>query len=206
MNTRSLKFQLIAWYAAVLTGCFALLGVVTYIALERSLVGALRDNQLRRARQLAQLVREEIQNQQLGRVGQEVDVRYAPAINDRFVRITQRDGVTLYLSPAPTTQSFDPAVVPPPLWPRQQESSRQTPLLGRRKLLLTAHTLQMPGGSSFLIETGVPMDEVQAELRKWLLFLLTMVPVVLLIALGGGFVLVKRALLPVDRIAATAER
>jgi len=206
MNTRSLKFQLIAWYAAVLTGCFALLGVVTYIALERSLVGALRDNQLRRARQLAQLVREEIQNQQLGRVGQEVDVRYAPAINDRFVRITQRDGVTLYLSPAPTTQSFDPAVVPPPLWPRQQESSRQTPLLGRRKLLLTAHTLQMPGGSSFLIETGAPMDEVQAELRKWLLFLLTMLPVVLLIALGGGFVLVKRALLPVDRIAATAER
>src|SRR5579862_3139563 len=50
------------------------------------------------------------------------------------------------------------------------------------------------------------MDGVQADLKKWLLFLATMLPVVLAIAVGGGFVLVKRALLPVDRIAASAER
>ena len=30
MNTRSLRFQLIAWYAALLTGCFALIGAATY--------------------------------------------------------------------------------------------------------------------------------------------------------------------------------
>jgi hypothetical protein len=41
MNTRSLKFQLIGWYALVLTGCFALLAAATYLALQKSLVGAL---------------------------------------------------------------------------------------------------------------------------------------------------------------------
>jgi len=57
MNARSLKFQLIVWYAGVLTGCFALLAAATYLALQTSLVGALRENQLRRARQIGELVR-----------------------------------------------------------------------------------------------------------------------------------------------------
>src|SRR5262249_44600024 len=111
-----------------------------------------------------------------------------------------------YLSPTPTSQSFDPTAVSPPVWSQKAEATRQTPLLGGRKLLVVAHTLQMPGNASFLVETGAPMDEVQADLRKSLVFLLTMLPIVLVIALGGGFVLVKRALLPVDRIACTAER
>jgi len=205
MNTRSLKFQLIGWYAAVLTGCFALLAAATYLALQRSLVGALSENQLRRARQIGELVREEVQRGGPAKVGEEVEVRYAPALNDRFVRITQRGGVTLYLSPSPTSQGFDPAAMPPPIWPPDTEASRQVPLVGGRKMLLTAHALPTPG-SGFLIETGAPMDGVQADLRKWLFFLAAMLPVVLAIALGGGFVLVKRALLPVDRIAASAER
>jgi heavy metal sensor kinase len=206
MNARSLKFQLIAWYAVVLSGCFAVLAAATYLALQTSLVGALRENQLRRARQIGELVREEVKNGHQAKIGAEVEVRYAPALNDRFVRITQRDGATLYLSTMPTSQSFDPAVLPPPIWPEQAESAREMPLVGGRKILLTSHTLKLPDGPGFLIETGAPMDGVQADLKKWLLFLAAMLPVVLAIAVGGGFALVKRALLPVDRIAASAER
>lgn len=50
------------------------------------------------------------------------------------------------------------------------------------------------------------MDEVQTELRKWLLLLAAGLPLVVLLAVAGGSVLVKRALTPVDRIAASAER
>ena len=119
MNTRSLKFQLVGWYAGVLTGCFALLALATYVALEKSLVGALRETQLRRARQVAELVREEVLRRGQSKVGEEVEVRYAPALNDRFVRITQRGGIQLYLSPPPTSQSFEPATIPPPIWPEE---------------------------------------------------------------------------------------
>jgi signal transduction histidine kinase len=206
MNARSLKFQLITWYAGVLTGCFLLLAAATCLVLQTSLVGALRENQLRRARQIGELVRQESQQGGEGKVGQEVDVRYAPALNDRFVRISQRDGAVIYLSPAPTNQDFDPAVLPPPIWPQGAEAFRQVPLMGGRKMLLTAHALQLPGSDRFLIETGAPMDSVHADLKKWLLFLAAMLPVVLAIAVGGGFVLVERALSPVDRITASAER
>jgi heavy metal sensor kinase len=206
MNTRSLKFQLVGWYAGVLLGVFAILGVSTYLALRTSLVASLTENQLRRARQIGELVRQEVQQRGQGRVGAEVEARYAPGLNDRFVRITQRDGVRLYLSPSPTSQSFDPASVPPPAWPHDIEASRQVALLGGRTLLLATHALQMPAGDGYLIETGAPMDSVRADLRKWVLFLAAMLPIVLAIALAGGFVLVKRALSPVDQIAASAER
>lgn len=206
MNTRSLKFQLVGWYAGVLTGCFVLLAVATYLALQKSLVGALRETQLRRARQVAELVREEVSVHGQENVGREVEVRYAPSVNDRFVRITERGGVRLYLSPPPNSQNFEPATIPPPVWPADTEGWREVPLVGGRKMLVSAHTLVMPGGQSYLIEIGAPMDGVQAELKNWLVFLATMLPVVLAIALGGGFILVKRALLPVDRIAASAQR
>src|SRR6516162_9058691 len=162
MNARSLKFQLIVWYAGILTGCFALLAVTTCLLLDTSLVGALRDNQLRRARQVAELLRQEAQHNGQGKVGEEVEVRYAPALNERFVRVTQRDGAVLYLSGMPTNRSFDPAVLPPPVWPEDTENSRQVSLLGGRKMLLTAHALQLADGSRYLIESGAPMDEVQA--------------------------------------------
>jgi heavy metal sensor kinase len=206
MNLRSLKFQLITWYAGVLTGCFALLAAATFFALQTSLVRALRESQLRRARQIGELVRQEMEKRGQVNVGQEVEVRYAPGLNDRLVRITERDGAVLYLSSPPTSQSFDPPTLPPAIWPAAPEASREVPLVGGRKMLLTSHSVQLPGGKGLLVETGAPMDGVQADLKKWLLFLAAMLPVVLTIAVGGGFVLVKRALLPVDRIASSAER
>ena len=206
MNTRSLKFQLIGWYAVVLIAGFGLLGAVTYVALQGSLAASLKENQLRRARQIAQLLRDESLKRNEARVGEEVQARYAPELNERFVRITRADGVMLYLSAAPKSQSFDPATLPPPQWSEAPESARVAPLVGGRKMLLAAHMLQLPGGTRFLIETGAPMDEVQADLRNWLKFLFAMLPVVAALALGGGYVLVKRALLPVDQIAASAQR
>ncbi len=206
MNTRSLKFRLLMWYAGLLAGCFALIGAATYAALQGSLTGALKESQLRRARQIAQLLREELQHQGEGRVGDEIEARYAPGLNDRFVRVTRGDGVVLYLSRLPKDQSFDPATLPPAAWPSAAESARRAPLPGGREMLLTGAAVQAPGGVRYLIETGAPMDQVQADLRQWLMFLLLGLPVVAAMALGGGYVLIKRALGPVDQIAASAER
>jgi heavy metal sensor kinase len=206
MNSRSIKFQLVVWYAVLLAACFAVLGAITYVVLQGSLVGALKESQWRRARQIGQLLHEELEHGSEASLSADIESRYAPGLNDRFVRVSRRNGEVLYLSPPPKDQGFDPAALPPPKWPAQPESAWQAPLVGGRKMLLTAHVLQAPQGSAYLIETGAPMDQVQADLRKWLWLLLSMLPVVAVIALGGGFVLVKRALLPVARVAASAEQ
>ena len=206
MNTRSLRFQLVAWYAGLLTGCFVLIGAATYVVIQNSLVGALRETQLRRARQIGQLLLDEIRGAGEARVGEEIQARYAPDLNGRFVRITRNDGGLLYVSPAPKDQSFVPAEVPPPIWPRHTETGHQVTLRQGRQMLLTAHDLLTPSGAHYLVETGALMDDVQAHLRQWLRFLLVVLPIVAALALGGGSFLVKRALLPVDKIAASAER
>jgi heavy metal sensor kinase len=206
MNTRSLRFQLVAWYAALLTGCFVLIGVATYVVLQNSLIGALRETQLRRARQIGQLLLDELHGSGEARVGEEIQARYAPDLNDRFVRIMRGDGSVVYISNPPKDQTFVPAELPSTVWPSRAETARQVPLAGGRHMLLTTRAVQIPAGAGYLIETGAPMDDVQAHLRQWLRFLLVVLPVAAALALGGGSFLVKRALLPVDRIAASAER
>lgn len=206
MNTRSLKFRLIVWYAALLTGALMLLGGVTYVLLRSFLVGALEDSQARRGKQIAELLREEVPRGGEAHAGDEIEARYEPGASGRFVRVTRGDGTVLYMSGAPKDGAFDPGALPPPRWSKQAETVSQAPLAGGRTMLLSTREEQVPGGARYLIQTGAPMDTVQRELRQWLLFLAAGLPVVALIAIGGGYALVRRALSPVDRIVASAER
>jgi len=206
MNTRSLRFRLVAWYAGLLTGCFVLIGAAAYVVLQHSLVGTLRETQSRRARQIGQFLLEEIPLQSEAKLGGQIDDRYAPNFNDRFMRVTRGDGGLLYVSRPPKDRKFDPTAVPLAAGSARGETVRQVPLPDGRKMLLAVREVQTPGGARYLVETGVLMDDVQARLHRWLMFLLVVLPVVTALAVGGGSLLVKRALLPVDKIAASAER
>src|SRR5690242_1864354 len=119
MNTRSLKFQLIVWYASLLAGGFVLLGAAAYAALEHYLISALKESQFRRARQIAQLVTEESKKRLVANVGSEIDARYAPSLNDRFVRVSRENGEVVYLSGTPASLTFSPSTLPPPIWPNR---------------------------------------------------------------------------------------
>ena len=114
MNTRSLRFQLVAWYAGLLTGCFVLIGAgdvsgpaefagrraqgkpVAAGPADRPIVA--RGRSRARARRAW---------------ANEIEARYAPDLNDRFVRITRSDGSVLYVRGPPKDQTFDPAELPP---------------------------------------------------------------------------------------------
>lgn len=206
MNTRSLRFRLIFWYASLLMVCFGFLGVATYLSLRSSLINAVQETLLRRARQIAQLVSVEAARQVESQIGPEIEARYSPGSNNRFVRVTRDNGRLVYLSSLPPDHGFDPAVVPGNGWPGRGEAVHQVTVAHGRQMLLTAHGVEPLSGVRYLVETGATLDGVQSDLRKWRAVLLAMLPVVAAIALGGGFLLVRQSLLPVDRIAATAER
>ncbi|HSU52757.1 MAG TPA: ATP-binding protein, partial [Candidatus Dormibacteraeota bacterium] len=206
MNTRSLKFRLIVWYTGFLAGCFILLGMAAYFALQSYLVGALKGTVGRRARQIAQLVSDREQQGKIGEVGTEVDARYAPQLNDRFVRVSRSDGNVIYVSSAPASSSFMPEALPRSAWPAKGEKSERLKLGSGHEMLVAARTVEVPGHGKFLVEAGALMDDVQDALRQWLWFLVGGLPGVALLAIGGGYLLVRRALAPVDQIAASAER
>ena len=134
MNTRSLSFRLVAWYAGVLTIVFVLLGLLTFFSLQHYLEANLLDIQARRARQIADTLVARIRRSDEAALGGEVESLYSPEANDRFIRITRADGTVVYASGPPKDARFDPALVPPlPLgvrtlgYPQGRSGRRLTP-------------------------------------------------------------------------------
>lgn len=202
MNTRSLRFRLVTWYALVLTAVFLLLGAVTFLLLQHYLVSSALDTQIRRARQIAATLLAAPGDG--ARLGAQIEQLYAPELNERFIRISTADGHILYVSGAPLSGHFDPQSVPlPQAVPAQGLTQRVTSRRGA--LLVAALPAAGAAGSRYLVEVGVSTASTEATLEQALTMLLLGLPVTVLVATAGGWVLVRRAFEPVERMAAKAE-
>lgn len=205
MNTRSIRFRLIAWYAGLLTAVFVLLGGLMFLRLRDYLENNLLESQARWARKIAETLLVNVKQTGEAFVASEVEKLYAPERSDRFIRITRKDGSPLYLSGPPSDQSFDPADVPSAAASPQREFTRKQVLPDGRALLIAAFRAAANGGGSYLVEVGAPTLAIETMLHHLLLLLGFGLPVVMMVAVAGGYVLVKRALAPVDQIAGKAE-
>jgi heavy metal sensor kinase len=206
MNTRSLRFQLGLWHAGLLAGVFGLLGAAMIFLLRHYLESSVRDAQLRRARQIAQALSPKLVAEGRGRVAEEIEARFLPAVYNRFVRVCLREGTVIYRSNSPQDKSFDPETVPLTPWPDRTDSSHKVILPGGMPMLIVAHVLWGPNGKWLLVESGAPLDSVQAMLRQVILAMALTLLAAVAIASAGGYFLVGRALATVDQIARSAER
>ena len=203
MNTRSLSFRLVAWYAGVLTVVFVLLGGLTFLFLRHYLEANLLDIQARRARQIADTLVAHARRDSEDAMRREVENLYSPEVNDRFIRITRADDALVYASGAPKDGGFDPALVPPPT--SEGGSSRTVRRAGGGALLISSATATGADGTRYRVEVGTSGAPVADTLTHVLVMLAVGLPVAVVVAVTGGFVLVRRALEPVTRIAAKAE-
>jgi heavy metal sensor kinase len=206
MNTRSIKFRLVVWYGIILAAAFLVLGAAAYAALHSYLADSLRLGSIHRARQIGVLVAQKANAQKTEDVEGEIEARYAPGLNERFVRVSQKDGSILYISQTPSTLRFMVATLPAPVWPVKAETSRVMDIGDHRGLLVGCEVVKSRDGKQYLIEAGSLMDDLQHTLRQWLTFVVCSFPMLAAVAAAGGYLLVNRALKPVDEIAASAER
>jgi heavy metal sensor kinase len=201
VNSRSLSVRLVAWYAGVLTLVFVLLGLLTFVFLRHSLEANLLDNQARRARQIADTLVARASTSDERALGAEIENLYSPEANDRFIRVTHADGTPVYVSGVPQGAHFDPAAVP--LVPAPPPA-RKVELPGG-SLLVAACDAAGSDGTHYRVEVGTPGAAIEATLRRVLAMLAVGLPLAVAAAVAGGFVLVRRALRPVERIALKAE-
>jgi heavy metal sensor kinase len=201
VNTRSLGFRLVAWYAGVLTAVFVLLGVLTIFFLQRYLEANFLDTQARRARQIAGTLISSTSRAEEGALPGEVEKLYSPEASDRFIRITRADGRVVYVSGLPKDERYDPAQVPPASAGEHTRKVR----LPENSLLIAAITAAGADGTPYVVEVGASGAGTDATLARVLLMLATGLPIAVCVAVAGGFVLVRRSLAPVARMAATAE-
>ena len=206
MNIRSISFRLVAWYAGLLTGIFLLLCAVLYFDLRHFLEKDLRQSQLRRAHQIASTLL--VHAKQTGEpyVASQTQDWYEPEINDRFIRITRADGTLVYASRAPKDGSFNPAEVPTLSQSSQTEFYQKLKLSSGKTLLIAALNFQSPDEPAYLVEFGELLDPVETMLNRLFLQLAWGFPLAVIIIAGGGYMLVRRALTPVEQITRAAER
>ncbi len=205
MNSRSIRFRLIAWYAGLLTAVFLLFGIALYQILRGYLEHSLAQTLIRRSDQIAVSLLANIAKTGEHYVADQIAIRYAPENYDRFIRITRPDGSALYASGR--TGSFDPTGLPPLAVNAVAGDFAQKVVLGDgSRLLVATKVFQASDGHRFLIESGGPMAPIETILSHFLFSLLIGVPLLGLVAVGGGLFLVGRALAPVVQIARSAEQ
>jgi len=216
VNTRSLSFRLVTWYAGVLTLVFVLLGALTIILLREYLDSNVLDTQARRARQIADTLVAAVSRTGEEAMAREVEELYAPEANERFIRITRDDGHVVYASGEPHDRSFDPTSVPPPSVSREGQFLRKESLpkgsvliaavfsSGGTKQSNSAGANSRYVASRYVVEVGVSTARTEETVRQVLLMLAIGLPVAVCVAVTGGFVLVRRALKPVDNLSQKA--
>ncbi len=204
MNARSLSFRLAAWYAGVLTAVFVLLGLLTFLFLRHYLEANLLDTQARRARQIAGTLVAQARRESEGALRGEVEKLYSPEVNDRFIRISRADGHVVYASGMPRNELFDPVRVPAIAGNFLQGAARKVPVAGGA-LLIAAVPATGSDGTLYRVEVGTSGASTADTLAQVLVMLAVGLPVAVAVAVAGGFVLVRQALEPVERMAVKAE-
>jgi heavy metal sensor kinase len=188
------------WYAALLSGALVLFGAATYLGLERYLQKSLEESSVRQARSIGDVLIVNINESGEDYVDNEITEHYSPEINGRFIRVTRADGKQIYVSGPPKDGTFNPALVTAPRLPVTQEFTREIEMSDEHELLLHGMPFRAADGTHFVIEVAAPYNQIESVLRGLLLTFALGLPLIVALAIGGGYVLMRGALRPVDEI------
>jgi heavy metal sensor kinase len=204
MNSRSLSVRLVAWYAGVLTLVFVLLAGLTFFFLQHYLEANVLDNQVRRTQQIAATLVARSSRGAENALAAQVESLYSPEANGRFIRITRADGEVVYVSGAPKDGGFDPPQVPTASG-SGDFARRVRPGGAGAPLLVAGRSVTATDGTRYRVEVGTSGRPAEETLAHVLVMLAVGLPIAVCAAVAGGFVLVRRALEPVERITGKAE-
>jgi|HubBroStandDraft_1064217.scaffolds.fasta_scaffold19793_3 heavy metal sensor kinase len=204
MNHRSLPFRLGVWYTLLLSVTFLCVGAGAFYGLQHYLRLDLRDALKRRSALAEQIMTAAPSGADQSLLAAQIETRLTPEINSRFVRVTRSDGTLVYASGVPADLSFDPHAVPrdPVHVGLGGENTRiDDPL----HLMIRTEQLRTPSGD-YSLEVGTSTAPMELTLEHLASFLLLLLPILIVCAAAGGYLLVSRALRPVDQLSQTADQ
>jgi heavy metal sensor kinase len=207
MNPRSLAFRLTAWYTLLLGATFILVATVTFFGLQHYLRSNARDSLRRRATEVEQILARAPTDAADDAIAQEIELHLAPEANNRFIRVTRSPGKLVFLSGPPSDGSFNRFDFAARLPSGNTKTAAEFPtaILPEQHLIVGATSTDTVSGH-YVLEIGLSMLSIEMALARLRDLLAVLLPTLIGCAAVGGYLLVKWALRPVDRLSQTAEQ
>jgi heavy metal sensor kinase len=203
---RTIRVKLITLYVCLLTLVFICFGAYTCLGFQQFLVRSLQQTLLRRAQQISSTILDELPSKGESYVANEIQARYAPELNERVIRITDSNKREIYaskngnfLKKYPTPTVSDDAIAEKPLYREESLDNGQS-----YRVVFLRHSLS--NGNFYTVEVGAPETDISTALWGLILTLTIGFPVLIGLAILGGYSLLGKTLRPVDEIVGAAER
>jgi heavy metal sensor kinase len=196
MKRRSLRFQLTAWYTAVVALTLGLAGAGVWWLVRQSIIETVDKDLRSRVESFRGFLNRLASDPDSGSLPEELAEHAAVSSAGTQYRVADHAGRWVYRSPgtmAWKASAAEPAKLPPrglaeTIWDR-----------GKRYRMMSARA---PIG---LVQIAAPLDEFDEMLDQFTWTAILLLPMLLVAASAGGYWMSGRALAPVERITRTAE-
>lgn len=205
MKRLSIRARLTLWFTCIVAATVLVLGGVAYVLLMRGLWNDV-DTTLKT---VATAVAKSAQQPGEGVVPPDMDALmrrfFGPSIADRFYQFLDPRGQVDPRYPRPYTPL---AVSPKALQNAREGYATYETVPGPEKVPVRILTfpIEVGGKMANVFQVGMSLEGLYREQANFIWTLAALVPVALVLAGGGGWLLARRALRPVDRMTQAARR
>lgn len=199
MKKLSIGLRLTLWYLALFAAAQLCFGIGMWLILRQELYSVADETLTAQIEDVTHFLKsQKKKNMTLLKLREEASEEYALEHSGDFLQIYDEDGNWIFCAPALEQSRFAPLTPAPAMGPSLQNSH-----LGNKPFRFITQRINL-NGRSFIVQTGVPTDQIVATLSLFRRYLLMLAPLLLLAAASGGYWLSRKALIPVDAITRTA--
>lgn len=200
MKRRSIGFRLAAWYSLVLAAGFALFSIAAWFGMRASLFHAFDDELRDRVQGVHKFMDRQISALSVPEIRDEFREHSVLGPGGDLFQVCNQAGEWLYRSVA--LENANVGIEKP----SQLASPRfDTLTVAGRPLRVYSQRISV-NGEPYTVQVASPLHEALEAINAFAFMLAFAVPILLAVATAGGYWLSKRALNPVDQIAAAAQR
>jgi signal transduction histidine kinase len=196
MSRRSLTFRLVSWYCGLLLAVGAAFAAFSYFSFDLYVTQTIRSTVTGRADAIWGMAGSLLDDRQA--LAALIEQRFAPEALNRMIRISSGDQV-YYTSGLPDDGAFDPRKV------ERLAADGKSRFIQIGDLFLYQRSYTAADGRRVIVESGQAGDLMTVVERRLGKSVFLGLPILLIIAAVGGYVLVQRALSPVEGMIEAAE-
>jgi heavy metal sensor kinase len=205
MKGLTIRWKLTLWYGLVLAIVLSIFGTAVYVIMRHDLLSRAHEALLGELDEISDDIQAAKDRTKLSR---QLERRFSRHEDYEF-QVSQIEGDPFFQSDRLKPRRFSVPPIPSSLKHLDFESmtlgTESVTLDGLGHLRITGRLVPGPDGP-LVVQVAVPLGPIDRELTELLTVLLLAGPLALVCALGGGYLLARQALVPVDRMVQTAHQ